>query len=296
MTGYLVAVAIVAGVYMLLTIGLNLHYGFTGLINFGHVGFFAIGAYTSALLTLNGAPLALGLAAAAVLGGLAAYPIGLLSLRLRAEYLAIVTLAFSECVRLVIVNERWLTNGVQGLPGIPRPFLALGIGGGAELAYLALVALANVAAALIVLRVVRSPFGRTIQAIRDDEDAVRSLGKDPAGFKVRVLMIGAALAGLAGALYAHYVGYLAPDQFLPLVTFYVWMAMIIGGAGKLSGAVVGTGILIGLLEGSRFLRDFVPGVAEVEMASLRLAAVGLALILFVLYRPEGLMGAEPERR
>ena len=145
---------------------------------------------------------------------------------------------------------------------MPRPFLALGVGG-AELAYLGLIAAANIIAVLIVLRVVRSPFGRTIQAIRDDEDAVRSLGKDPAGFKVRVLMIGAALAGGAGALYAHYVGYLAPDQFLPLVTFYACMAMIIGGAGRLSGAVVGTGILIALLEGSRFLRDFVPGVAAV---------------------------------
>src|SRR5260221_5757472 len=132
MLSYLIAVLIVAGIYALLTLGLNLHYGFTGLINFGHVGFFAIGAYTSALLTLNGAPIAVGMAAGLVLAAASAWPLGLLTLRLREDYLAIVTLGFSEIVRVVLISEQWLTKGVQGLPGIPRPFVALGIGGGAE--------------------------------------------------------------------------------------------------------------------------------------------------------------------
>ena len=290
MEAYLVAVGIILGIYMLMTLGLNLHFGFTGMINFGQVAFFAIGAYTSALLALAGVPEPVAFAGAVLAAALAALPLGLMALRLRIEYLAIATLGFSEIVRVVIVSEEWLTNGVQGLGGIPRLFAWLGIGGNAELAYLGLIALANLAAVLIIRRIVASPFGRLIQAVRDDEDALRALGKDPAGYKVRVFMLGAAFAGLAGAFYAHYLTYITPEQFVPLVTFYIWIAMIMGGAGRVPGAVAGTLILVVFLEGSRFLRDFVPGVSEVEMASLRLAAVGLALILFILYRPQGLFG------
>lgn len=290
MEAYLTAVGIVALIYMLLALGLNLQYGFTGLINFGHVGFFAIGAYASALLTLAGWPMILGWLLAILLAALAAYPLGLLSLRLREDYLAIVTLGFSETVRIAAAEEKWLTKGMQGVPGIPRLFGDLGVGGWSEVATLALLILLNAAAIVLILRIVRSPFGRLIEAIRDDEDAVKALGKDPARFKIQVFVIGAGLAGLAGAIYAHYITFISPEQFLPLVTFYVWMAMIMGGVGRVSGAVVGIVILMLFLEGSRFLRDFIPGVSEVEMASLRLAAIGFALILFTLYRPQGLMG------
>ena len=291
MTAYLVAVGIVALIYMLLTIGLNLQYGYTGLINFGVVAFFAIGAYTSALLTLGGWPLAPAFVVAMVAAAIVAYPIGLLSLRLSDDYLAVVTLGFSEVVRLVIQQERWLTNGVQGLPGIPRIFQSLGIGEYAEPATLAVLVLCNLAAIGVMLHLVRSPYGRLIQAIRDDEVAVAAIGKDPRRLKVQVFMLGSGLAGLAGAFYAHFITYLSPDQFLPLVTFYVWIAMIIGGTGRTSGAVAGSMILMVFLEGSRFARDWIPGVSEVQMASVRLALVGLALIMFTNYRPQGMMGA-----
>lgn len=290
MESYLITVAIFIGIYMLMTLGLNLHFGFTGMINFGHVAFFAIGAYASALLVMAGFPPVIGFVGAIVLAGLAAYPIGLMALRLRIEYLAIATLGFSEIVRVVIISEEWLTNGVRGLSGIPGIFPGVDLGYGGEIPYLALVIGCNVVAILIMNRIVASPFGRLLQAIRDDEETVRALGKDPAGFKVRVFMIGAAFAGVAGALYAHYVSYIVPDQFVPLVTFYIWIAMIMGGAGRVVGAVAGTILLVAFLEGSRFIRDFLPGVAEVEMASLRLAVVGLALVLFILYRPQGMFG------
>ena len=291
MTAYLVAVGIVALIYMLLTVGLNLQYGYTGLINFGVVAFFAIGAYTSALLTLHGWWLVPAFVAAMVLGGIVAYPIGLLSLRLSDEYLAVVTLGFSEVVRIVIQQEEWLTRGVQGLPGIRRIFAFMGVGGYADVAILAVLAACNVAAIGLMLHLVRSPYGRLIQAIRDDEVAVEALGKDPRRLKVQVFMLGGAMAGVAGAFYAHFITYLSPDQFLPLVTFYVWIAMIIGGTGRTTGAVAGSLLLLVFLEGSRFARDFVPGVSEVQMASVRLALVGLALILFTLYRPQGIMGS-----
>ncbi len=288
MLPYLVTIAIMIGIYGLLTLGLNLQYGYTGLINFGHVAFFAIGAYTSALISLAGYPIALGMAAGTVLAFLAAYPLGLLCLRLRADYLAIVTLSFSEIIRTVLISEEWLTEGTQGLPGIPKPFSSLSQGN-ADLAYLALVATAMLVAILLMWRLSHSPFGRLIRAVRDDEDAVRAVGKDPAQLKIKTLMLGAALAGLAGAFYAHYVGYISPDQFLPLVTFYAWIALIMGGAGTITGAIVGSSLLLFILEGSRFLRDVVPFVSEVQMASLRLAVIGLGLVLFMLYRPQGLI-------
>lgn len=288
MEAYLLAIAIVTAIYMLLTLGLNLQFGFTGLINFGHVGFFCIGAYAAAILSTQGAPVLLGFVAAAVLAGLAAWPIGIVSLKLRDDYFAIVTLGFSEVVRLVATSEQWLTKGVQGIPGIPPLFA--GFGTAQPVLILAALAAVNLLAALAMHRIVRSPFGRMIGAIRDNEDAVKALGKDPAGFKIQVLMLGAALAGIAGAFYAHYIGYIVPDQFIPLVTFQIWMALIMGGAGRVSGALAGTVILMLFLEGSRFLRDVVPFVSDVGMASVRLGAVGLALVLFTLFRPQGIMG------
>ena len=188
-------------------------------------------------------------------------------------------------------GAKWLTQGVQGLPGIPRIFQSLGIGEYAELATLAVLILCNLAAIGLMLHLVRSPYGRLIQAIGDDEVAVEAIGKDPRRLKVQVFMLGSGLAGLAGAFYAHFITYLSPDQFLPLVTFYVWIAMIIGGTGRTTGAVAGSLILMVFLEGSRFARDWIPGVSEVQMASVRLAMVGLGLILFTIYRPQGMMGS-----
>ncbi|MBX3540496.1 MAG: branched-chain amino acid ABC transporter permease [Chelatococcus sp.] len=290
MEAYLVAIAIVALIYVLLALGLTLQYGFTGLINFGHVGFFAIGAYTSAILAMSGVPLVLSFAAGTIVAGLAAWPIGLIALRLRDDYFAIVTLGFSETVRLVITSEKWLTNGVQGIPAIPRMFAGISVGSLASFAVLAVLLVVTIIAVLGMGRIVKSPFGRIIEAIRDNEDAVKALGKDPARFKVQVLILGSGLAGLAGAFYAHYITYIVPDQFIPLVTFYVWMAIIIGGVGRVSGAVVGTVLLMVLLEGSRFIRDVMPFISDVEMASVRLGVIGLLLILFTIYRPQGLMG------
>ncbi|MCS6853234.1 MAG: branched-chain amino acid ABC transporter permease [Elioraea sp.] len=290
MEAYLLAISVIAAIYVLLTLGLTIQYGLTGLINFGHVGFFAIGAYTSALLSLAAVPIPLSLAAAALLAALAAWPIGLLALRLREDYFAVVTLGFGETVRLVITSERWLTNGVQGIPGIPRLFAAELATVGTTLTLLVLAACC-LAAALVMRRIARSPFGRIIEAIRDNEDAVRALGKDPSGFKTRVLALGSALAGLAGGFYAHVITYISPDQFIALVTFYAWIAMIMGGVGRISGAVLGALLLMAFLEGTRFVRDLFPGlVSEVEMASVRLGAVGLALVLFTLFRPQGLVG------
>ncbi len=293
MTAYFIAVFIIVLIYLLLSLGLTIQYGLTGLINFGIVGFFAIGAYVSALLAMKGLPLPLSFVAAGLVAGVAAWPIGWIALRLRDDYFAIVTLGFSETVRLIIVNEAWLTKGVQGIPGVPGLFQ--NAGALAPLLIVGVLLLVNIAIVLTLQGIVKSPFGRALEAVRDDETALTALGKSPSRFKIQVLALGSALAGLAGAFYGHYVTYLVPDQFVPITTFYIWMAVIIGGVGRVSGAVVGTVLLVGLLEGSRFLRDLIPAIPDAEMASIRILVVGLLLILFMIHRPQGLMGDYTKR-
>lgn len=292
MTSYLLAMLVIMGIYMLLALALDLQYGFTGLINFGLAGFFGVGAYASALLTLKAGwsplfsfPVAMALAA------LLAWPLGRVALRLRDDYLAIVTLGFSEVVRLVLVQEQWLTNGVQGIPGVPRLGAGWGDAAFSDMLLLGLLVLAIAVTIVLLRRITHSPYGRAIQAIRDDETAVKVLGKDPARFKTQVLMLGAAIAGLAGAFFAHYMTYIVPDQFMPLVTFYIWMAVIMGGVARLSGSVAGAVLLVVFLEGVRFLRGYIPGVSDADMGSVQLGVVGLVLILFMRWRPQGLFGA-----
>lgn len=291
MEAYLLAIAITMAIYMLLALSLDFQYGFTGLINFGQVGFFAVGAYAAAIGSVRmGWPAPVGLALAVLLPALLAWPIGRIALRLRDDYLAIVTLGFGEIVRLVIVSEKALTQGGQGIPGVPRLFSLGGTPSWNDVALLVLLVAVCAVVVGLLHQVLRSPYGRLIQAIRDDETALLALGKNPARYKTQVLMAGGAIAGLAGAFYAHYISFVTPDQFTPLVTFYVWMAIIMGGIGRLRGAVLGAVLLVAFLEGSRVLRDVLPGVSEVAMSSIRLAAVGLGLILFMRWRPQGLAG------
>lgn len=290
MSAYLVAMLILACIYALLALGLNLHWGYTGLINFGHVAFFAIGAYASALTTTRlDFPIAAGFAAAIALAGASAYPLGLVTIRLRADYLAIVTLGFSEALRALMVNEIWLTNGTNGISYIPRPFHSLPTGTN-EVAFLLMMLLILSIVFGLIRRLARSPFGRALEAIRENEEAAQSLGKYVTGFKIRSFIIGAAIAGAAGAAYAHYINFVVPEQFMPLVTFYVWMAVILGGAGSNKGVILGTVILMVFLEGSRFLKDFIPFISDVKLAALRFMLVGLGMISFVLYRPQGVLG------
>lgn len=285
---YLVAISITILIYMLMASGLALQYGFTGLINFGYVGFFAIGAYCSALLSMKGVPLPVSFLAATLLAAIVAWPLGIITLRLSGDYLAIITLGFSESLRMALQKEEWLTRGVHGIPGLPRVFDDWAGAGSGDKTLLVLLLITNVAVFAVMRHLVRSPFGRVIASIRDNEIAVSALGKSPPAFKTRSLMLGSAVAGLAGAFQAHYVTFISPDQFVPIITFYVWIAIILGGAGRISGIIVGTIILLAFLEGSRFMRDFVIGVSEVQLASVRFFIIGMALICTVLYRPDGL--------
>jgi branched-chain amino acid transport system permease protein len=293
MIAYLVAIATQAGIYALLALSLNLQWGYTGLLNFGLVGFFAVGSYAYALVTteLGWSPFC-GIGVAVLAGALAAYPIGLASIRLRVGfYFAIVTLGFGAVVESIIVNEQWLTNGTVGVP-VTVFFPGLGIFAN-QIAILGIVLGTILAIFVAFERLGKAPFGRTIEAIRENEDAARSLGKPVAAFKIKVFMIGSAVAAGAGALNAVYVGYLVPDEFLPIVTFYIWMAMIIGGSGSNRGVVLGSVILVFFQEGSRFLKDVLPVAymfSDARMAAFRLIIIGLALTVIPIYWPRGLWG------
>ncbi|MGI4814145.1 MAG: branched-chain amino acid ABC transporter permease [Janthinobacterium lividum] len=290
---YLIGMATQTGLYALLALSLNLQWGYTGLLNFGVVGFFAVGAYTYALTTgVLGWPVVAGGLAAMAVGALLAYPLGLASIRLRVGfYLAIVTLGFSEVIRAILVNEDWLTQGTRGIP-VKLLFPHLGASGN-QMMLLGIVLIALLLVYWLFERLGHSPFGRTIEAIRDNEDAARSLGKPVAGFKIQVFMLGSAVAAGTGALNAIYVGYLVPDQFLPLITFYIWMALVIGGSGSHRGVMLGCVILVFALEGSRFAKDLLPAMltlSDQKMAALRQIVIGLALTLIPMYWPRGLLG------
>lgn len=282
MPEYLVALATIIGIQVLLTLGLSLHFGLTGLVNFGHVAFYALGAYASALLTLAGTPFLAAMAVGASVAVLAGLLVGFATLRLREDYFAILTLGFSEVVRLFLLNAREVTRGALGIPGIPRPMVEA-VGRGFPQFYLVVVLVAVVLAFVLCEVLARSPLGRTLRAIRDDDVAAAALGKNVLGFRLTSLGGGAALAAVSGSLWAHYVTYVVPDQFTPEVTFYAWMAMIIGGPGSMRGAVWGTAILVAVLEGTRFAKDVLPLVDEPRLAALRQIAIGLGLIVLTVY-------------
>jgi branched-chain amino acid transport system permease protein len=281
-TEYLVALATIVGIQILLTLGLTVHYGITGLVNFGHVAFYALGAYTSALLTLARVPFLVAMGAGVLLAVAASLLVGTTTLRLREDYFAIVTLGFSELIRLLLLNARELTRGALGIPGIPRPWR--GVGGVPDhVAYLALVMIAVIVAFTLSEVLARSPLGRTLRAVRDDEHAASALGKNVLRLRLTSLAWGAGLAAVAGSLWAHYVTYVVPDQFTPEITFYTWMAMIIGGPGSTWGAMWGTAILVVVLEGTRFAKDVMPMIDEPKLAALRQVAIGLGLIIMTVY-------------
>lgn len=287
MIHYVITLLSIGGIYLLLAQALNLQFGFAGLPNFGIVGFFAIGSYASALLTANGNfPVYGAMLIAGLLAALMSFGLARIVLRLRTDYLAIVTLSFSEIVRILVIGEEQITNGPRGVSGIPGIPLLWSPGVNAVVLIIAV----NVLVALATHLLVRSQFGRSIRAMRDDEAAFASISKSAVSYKLRVFGLGGFVMGVAGALYAHYFGYISPDQFLPLTTFYVWIAVILGGAGRLSGALIGTIVLTLFLEGSRFLRDVLPFISEVEMASVRIGAIGFALMVLASRRPQGIMG------
>jgi branched-chain amino acid transport system permease protein len=293
MDNYVVAMVTFAGFYALMALGLNLVWGMTGMINLGLVGFFATGAYVSALTTKRlGWPMVLGLVAAVVLAAGAGVVMAMITARLRGDYLAIITLGFSEVVRITASNEIWLTNGTDGISGIPGPWRGTVTPAAFNVLYLGIVTIVVVAAFALLQRVRHSPYGRVLRAIRDDDQVAAVAGKRVIGFKVQAFAVSSGILGLAGALYGHYTSFIAPETFVPLLTIYVVLALTAGGTGNNVGAVVGAILVVSFLEGTRFMTGWLPGLKPVQIAAVREFMIGASLIVILRFRPGGLL---PER-
>ena len=307
--GFWIGVGALAGIYTIFALGLQLNVGYTGIINFGQVGFMALGAYSMAIFTTGGPEgdgllsfwLALPLSVLVTIGfGLV---IGLPSLRLRADYFAIATITAAEALRFAAQNARSLTGGNQGLLGFDDSWASvsetiegwlesLGWSNPDSLAPLLIVVWITALAAAALLTVLqRTPWGRVLRAIREDEDAARALGKNAFAYKLQSLSIAATLGAISGWFLALNLNFINPDEFEPLVTFLGYAVLILGGLASYWGVAVGAIIFWTLLEGLRFID--LP-LDDVQIAALRFVIVGLALILLMAFRPQGVLGKREE--
>jgi branched-chain amino acid transport system permease protein len=290
-------------VYGLLVLGVNLHYGFTGLINFGHVAFFAVGAYAMGMLSARdpfagiglGLPWPVGLAGAVLAAAVLGAVLGLTTLRLRDDFLAIVTIATAEIVQDLVGSFEGITGADVGLLNIPRPIydLAGGDGDSAVVATIVIFAGVLLLSYAVLRRLTNAPYGDVLRAIRDDELAARALGKPAFDYKFQVFVYGTALAGLAGGLWALYLGAISPGYFTIDVTITLYIAMYVGGIGTHRGALLGLVIIIGLRLVTRFLNEAAP-ITQSQFASARLFLIGFVLVLIIRYRPEGILGDRKE--
>ena len=326
---YLLAPTITACLYAVLTLGLNVQWGLTGLFNIGVAAFFAVGAFTSALITKDmptglaaeyikqlfgwGLPFPVGVLGAVVVCGVIALLIGLLTLRLREDYLAIATIGIAESLRLVFQNERWLANGPQPLPGIPKPLFCLvedppcaWLPGFVrellapldsrdyDVILLVLLALSLVIIFLLLQRVTRSPWGRVLRAIREDEAAASAFGKNVFAFKVQAFVLGACVMGIGGALFTASVSTIDFGLFHPMsYTFMVWVMLMAGGSGNHKGAVFGAFAIWSIWMGTTFLSDaLVPFQFKTQVFYVRYLLVGVLLLAILLFRPQGILPEE----
>ena len=305
------SVGVLAATYALVALGLQLNVGFTGIVNFGAAGFMAVGAYTMAILTIDtDISFWLSLPLSVLVTMAFGLIVGLPSLRLRTDYLAIATIAFAEIIRLIAQNARELTGGNQGLfcsddqskcfddawldvsDRIEGWLVDLGWGDPEILFPLLLVAWALVLIVTLgLLFVQRSPWGRVLRAVREDEDAARALGKNAVAYKLQSLVISAAIAAIAGWILALNLATIHPIDFEPLVTFFAYGVLVLGGLANYWGVLVGSVIFWTLLEATRFIDIFED---QSDQTALRLAIVGLVLILLMAFRPQGMFGNRQE--
>lgn len=288
MINYLTFIFTIAGIYAMLGLGLVTIWGQGGMVNLGLVGFFALGAYASALITNAGSPIMLGWVAGAAIAGVVGMVLTVVTRKMSGDYLAIVSLGFAEVIRLTAMNEIWLTKGSDGISGIRAPYKTE-LGSSFGLAYLVLVWVTVAVVSWALTRLLRSPYGRAMRAVRDDAQVAAVAGKPTVSLKVKTFCLGAAISGLAGAIYAHLTSFIAPDGFVPLLTIYIFLAVTLGGYTRVKGAAIGAILLVVLLESTRFLGGLIPGLNAVQVASLREIVIAGTLIVIMQLRPQGLL-------
>ena len=372
MIEYLIFLAISTATFALFGLGLNLQWGFTGLINFGHIAFMTLGAYTTVLLSLKGVPLLLSAGIGAIVAAMLGLVIGFATLRLREDYLSIVTIGTGELIRLIVNNQdlpvgnswisgsfgvqsyviplsttpnlffriimivvltiltgitlfslwRWVrtaqisaSNNIVKNSSIKQEFIsrlivaiALGLLAGAiyisgviglynynpkaGLMLFVLLILAFVFWRLEIL--VRSPWGRVLKSIREDEEVPKALGKNVFSYKLQSLMLGGAIAGIAGAFFAWQLGAIYPDNFQPQLTFDAWIMVILGGSGNNLGTILGAVIFFAY---DALTREFLPKIVPLDVeriGAFRIMFIGLLLMVLMIWRPQGILGKKEE--
>jgi branched-chain amino acid transport system permease protein len=306
-------VSIIAGIYGIMALGLYVQFSLAGLPNFGHVAFMAVAAYAMAILVVRYAvPLSIAAVAGIVTAMLLGLVLGLPALRLRADYLAIATVAGGEIIRYLAINMTDMTGGPLGSIGLLGPgqiamyngdwlamldCLAGLIGGG--LGRDAVMALGVWLLAVVLIGAIwwleRSPWGRVLKAIREDETAVAAVGKHVLVFKMQALLLGAVLGAVAGLLLAWQIGVFSPDDYQPTLTFYAYLILILGGMNRIWSIPFGAMLFSMLYSGTRFLNFFPLSLIDSgSRAFLRLFLVGALLVLFMALRPQGVLGNRRE--
>jgi ABC-type branched-subunit amino acid transport system permease subunit len=297
-------VGVLAAIYGIFSLGLQLNVGFTGLANFGQAGFMAIGAYANGLLVVDwGWPLWAALVAGIVLAVGAGLFVGVSSLRLRADHFAMATIAFGEIVRYTLQNAEF-SGGNQGVLGFDEEWRSFAYWMASKLSFIGLdkytqlplfitVSLTFLLLLLVMIMLQHTPWGRVLRGIREDEDATAALGKNIFFYKLQSLAIAAALAAVAGFFVALNVTYLYPSVFDPTFTFFGYAILVLGGFANYAGVAIGSMIFWALLEGTRLIDT---SLSAGQQASLRFVIVGLSLILLSRWRPQGILGNLDEMR
>jgi len=282
---YLWHILVMINIYAVLAVSLDLAVGYTGLLSLCHAAFYGIGAYASTLLMMKAG---LGFVPALLLAipvtVILSYVIGLPSLRLRGDYFVLATLGFQVIVFSILYNWVWLTRGPYGIPGIPIPSI-FGFQIDSVFRYFLFSGIIAIACLWLLRRLTNSPFGRLLQAVRDDEIAAAALGKNVPRVKMLAFAIGAAFAAVPGALFAGYMRYIDPTSFTLMEAIFILSIVVIGGAGSFYGAIAGAAFMVILPEALRFLQ-----IPDAVAANLRQIIYGLLLIVFMRFRPKGFFG------
>ena len=282
---YFLHILILIGIYVILSVSLNLITGYAGLLSIAHAAFYGVGAYVAALLALKfHSPFLANIVCAVILSGLLGALVGIPSLRIRDDYFAIATFAFQVITFSVMNNWVSFTGGPMGLPGIPQPAI-FGWKITTHYDFLIVIFVLCVITLWISHKIVSSPFGRVLKAVREDEIFAQAMGKNVASYKVLIFVIGAGMASVAGVMYAYYISFIDPTSFTIMESIFIISIVIIGGAGNIWGSVLGAAVLVILPEALRFL-----GMPSSIAANMRQIIYGALLVIFMLFRPQGFIG------
>lgn len=281
---YIISILILVCIYIILAVSLNLALGYTGLLNMGHVAFFGIGAYTVAILTKAGVPFIIAFIATGIIASFAGYILVYATKNLKGDYLALATLGFSFVIYSLMLNWTGLTRGALGIAGIAKPCI-LGICAVNNNQFLIYSLIITIITILIIYRIINSPFGRLLGAVRDDELGLRILGKDTFKIKAKAMMISAFFAGIAGCIFAQYISYIDPSSFIITELILIFTIVIVGGLASTKGSIIAAFIIIIIPELLRLL-----SIPDVIIGPARQILYALVLITILLIRPRGIFG------